>query len=302
MKCFLLVFPFLAVLANRGLGFALVPNRVVAVLPRVRVALSLSAADDNKPNTVNSIPPQLSPRKGFNVLEKSPFGQQLLVKVARWGWKFIFNRLLVELAPQDKQGAYTRTGYNINNGYLGDDVYPAESGRYHIYVGNPCPWCQRVSLAHSLYKLGDNNKVTISYAADDPTRARRGGWAFDSPDSPAVNSEEGEEGGPAKNSKNKDNVKNNVDPIWGAPDLLAVYSRLTARERLIALIDSGDQTQTQSEREEDRDRDIGFVGRCTLPLLVDTKSQTIVSNESKDIVRMLRAMSSDVDLVAAGMY
>ena len=33
----------------------------------------------------------------------------------------------------------------------------------------------------------------------------------------------------------------------------------------------------------------GYKGRCTAPLLVDTKSRTIVSNESSDIVRMLNS-------------
>ena len=95
--------------------------------------------------------PELAPvraSKGFNVLEKNPFGQQALVRLARWGWRFIFNRLLVELAPQDKEGSYTRTGYNIKNGELGDDAHPLVAGRYHLYVGNPCPWCHQIGRAH----------------------------------------------------------------------------------------------------------------------------------------------------------
>ena len=43
-----------------------------------------------------------------------------------------------------------------------------------------------------------------------------------------------------------------------------------------------------------------YRGRCTAPLLVDTRSRRLVCNESSDIVRMLNSVSlpgaSDVDL------
>ena len=190
-------------------------------------------------------------KKGINILENGiPGGQGLLVTIVKWGWGFIYNRLLVELAPQDKNGAYKRTGYNIKAGNLGDKDFPIEKDRYHIYVGNPCPWCHRVHLAHTVYRLQE--LISISSVADDPTRARRGGWYF---------SEE----------------KN--DPIWNEQDLLAVYNRCNPVE----------------ENEQ-------FIGRCTLPLLIDTKTLTIVSNESKDIVRMLRAASEGPDLASDDLH
>ena len=55
-----------------------------------------------------------------------------------------------------------------------------ESGRYHIYVGNACPWCHRVLMA--LVIRGLQEHVSITYAADDPERASRGGWVFDTPE------------------------------------------------------------------------------------------------------------------------
>jgi glutathionyl-hydroquinone reductase len=87
--------------------------------------------------------------------------------------------------------------------------------------------------------------VGITKAVDDPTRARRGGWCFDKTGSQA-------------------------DAVYGEPDLLGIYNRLTKGGK--------------------------YVGRVTLPLLVDTKTNTIVCNESKDIVRQLRAMSTTRDL------
>jgi len=55
-----------------------------------------------------------------------------------------------------------------------------ESNRYHIYVGNACPWCHRVLIA--LVVRGLQEHVSITFAADDPERASRGGWVFDTPE------------------------------------------------------------------------------------------------------------------------
>ena len=81
------------------------------------------------------------------------------------------------------------------------------------------------------------------------------------------------------------------DPIFEAKDLRQVYDLLSP----------------------------GYKGRCTAPLLVDTVSRTIVSNESSDIVRMLGtvqfsrsakgrrclyppALAADIDLVNDWVY
>ncbi len=56
----------------------------------------------------------------------------------------------------------------------------AEPGRYVVYLGNPCPWCHRVLLALILRGLLPG--IAVVKAADDPERASRGGWVFDSPD------------------------------------------------------------------------------------------------------------------------
>ena len=60
-------------------------------------------------------------------------------------------------------------------------VFPqAEPGRYVVYLGNACPWCHRVLL--TLILRGLLPSVMVVNAADDPERASRGGWVFDSPE------------------------------------------------------------------------------------------------------------------------
>lgn len=62
----------------------------------------------------------------------------------------------------------------------GSGAVQVESGRYHIYVGNACPWCHRVVLA--LIVRGLTEHISVTWAADDPERASRGGWVFNSPE------------------------------------------------------------------------------------------------------------------------
>lgn len=55
---------------------------------------------------------------------------------------------------------------------IGDPDFPAESGRYHLFIAFNCPWCHRVSLARNV--LGLQNSITMDVAfpsrteEDDP--------------------------------------------------------------------------------------------------------------------------------------
>lgn len=49
-------------------------------------------------------------------------------------------------AVQSKDGTYQRPSYSFKD-QLGSPGFPLEKGRYHLYVGNACPWCHRVLLA-----------------------------------------------------------------------------------------------------------------------------------------------------------
>lgn len=133
---------------------------------------------------------------GLRVLEWTggllPQGQ--LVKTAKFGWQTLWLTFMRELAPQSSDGNYKRPSYTFQN-RIGDPTFPPH-GRYFLYLGNPCPWCHRVAMAVALRGLTDI--ITVVKAVDDPERASRGGWVFDSP-----------------------------EPAFGAKDLRQVYDACT---------------------------------------------------------------------------
>jgi putative glutathione S-transferase len=55
----------------------------------------------------------------------------------------------------------------------GASGYPAEAGRYHLYVSLACPWAHRTLIFRKLKKLED----VISVSVVDPV-ITEGGWAF----------------------------------------------------------------------------------------------------------------------------
>ncbi len=60
----------------------------------------------------------------------------------------------------------------------GGAEFPAESGRYHLYVSSACPWAHRAIIVRKLKGLEDAIGMTIV----DPLRDARG-WKFtDQPD------------------------------------------------------------------------------------------------------------------------
>jgi hypothetical protein len=72
---------------------------------------------------------------------------------------------MTELAPQDQTGNYQRPKYSFG-GTIGSQTFPIEAGRYHIYVGNPCPVscnCTAVSLCHLVTVSFKKVKMPFSY-------------------------------------------------------------------------------------------------------------------------------------------
>ena len=108
-----------------------------------------------------------------------------------------------------------------------DAEYPAESGRYHVYISRACPWAHRVAMARRLLGLEDD----VSLSIVEPVRYEDG-WEFS---------------------------EQYPDPVYGEDYLRDIYTRA----------------------------DPNYTGRVTVPVLWDREHETIVNNESREIMRML---------------
>ncbi|KYH25683.1 hypothetical protein HAPAU_23590 [Halalkalicoccus paucihalophilus] len=147
----------------------------------------------------------------------------------------------------NEEGAFERQETTFRD-WIGEE-FPAEAGRYHLYVSYACPWAHRTLLARSLKGLED----AISVSVVDPFRDADG-WQFT----------------PEKEGCTE-------DPLYGAEYLRELYVRA----------------------------DPDVTCRVTVPVLWDTKEETIVNNESKEILRMFDTESEeqatrDVDLFLEG--
>ncbi|MFP5479465.1 MAG: glutathione S-transferase family protein [Alphaproteobacteria bacterium] len=118
-------------------------------------------------------------------------------------------------------------------GPSGEGGFPAESGRYHLYVSYACPWAHRALIFRKLKGLEPH--IDLSVVHPDMLED---GWTFAS-DFPGATG----------------------DRLYGLPYLRDIYTR--------ALPDVS--------------------GRVTVPVLWDKTRQTIVSNESSEIIRMFNA-------------
>jgi putative glutathione S-transferase len=77
-----------------------------------------------------------------------------------------------EISPS---GAFVRQEYSIRDRITADGSsgFPAEPGRYHLYVSLACPWAHRAIIVRKLLGLEE----VISMSVVDPIRDERG-WAF----------------------------------------------------------------------------------------------------------------------------
>lgn len=118
-------------------------------------------------------------------------------------------------------------------GASGEGGFPAEAGRYHLYVSYACPWAHRTLIFRALKGLGDLIDVSVVHPdmLDD-------GWTFQA-DFPGATG----------------------DKLFGLPFMRDLYIRAES----------------------------GFSGRVTVPVLWDKKRDTIVSNESSEIIRMFNS-------------
>ncbi|HEY0603746.1 MAG TPA: glutathione S-transferase family protein [Herpetosiphonaceae bacterium] len=78
-------------------------------------------------------------------------------------------------AETNTEGSFVRQPYTIRDRITADGSsgFPAEAGRYHLYVSLACPWAHRAVIVRKLLGL----ESVISLSVVDPIRDERG-WAF----------------------------------------------------------------------------------------------------------------------------
>ncbi|KAF0691591.1 Aste57867_17220 [Aphanomyces stellatus] len=131
-----------------------------------------------------------------------------------------------------KDGEFKRQVSSFRD-WIGSPRFPAEKGRYHLYVSLACPWAHRTLIVRALKGLEDVIGITVVDYLLGPN-----GWHFSSPDeTPGAT----------------------LDTLNGAKFLREIYFKAEPT----------------------------YSGRFTVPVLWDTKENTIVSNESSEIIRML---------------
>jgi len=92
-------------------------------------------------------------------------------------------------------GAFVRTASAFRDFVSSEpgSKYPAEAGRYHLYVANACPWAHRTLMVRALKGLEDVIGVSIVHPTFQPTRPGDAsddhcGWVFRDPlDDPVAN-------------------------------------------------------------------------------------------------------------------
>ena len=84
----------------------------------------------------------------------------------------------------DEKGAFVRQTSAFRNHVTvdGSSGFPAESGRYHLYVSLACPWASRAVIYRRLKGLEE----AISMTVVDPVRDERG-WRFMTDDPDPIN-------------------------------------------------------------------------------------------------------------------
>ena len=143
-------------------------------------------------------------------------------------------------------GAFKRSTAKFRNwitadgsaGPSGEGGFPAEAGRYHLYVSFACPWAHRTLIFRKLKGLED--LITISAVHPDMLGE---GWTFETDDNGATG-----------------------DTLYGLDFAREVYTKADPK----------------------------ISGRVTVPILWDKQRETIVSNESSEIIRMFNSAFNDI--------
>lgn len=163
-----------------------------------------------------------------------------VIKLGKFVWTTMWQIMMSQLAPRDKEGAYIRPESQFRN-YISaasDNIYQPTANRYRLYVGMGCPWAHRTLVTRALKGLED--AIAVSTVYPDPNG---GMWVLS-------------------------------EAELGCNTVPELYQLAKP----------------------------GYQGRSTVPILWDEETNTIVNNESAEIIEILNsqfnqsAQNPDLDL------
>ncbi len=108
-----------------------------------------------------------------------PIPPSWIVKSGRSIWTQIWQLMMSQLAPPNREGEYQRPQSEFRDRITVDGIYPPMANRYRLYVGWSCPWAHRTLVVRALKGLAGAIDITILEAD-----ANAGGWVL--PDSEAA--------------------------------------------------------------------------------------------------------------------
>ena len=150
-----------------------------------------------------------------------------IIKLGKFVWTTMWQIMMSQLAPRDKEGAYVRPESQFRN-YINteaNNIYQPAANRYRLYVGMGCPWAHRTLVTRALKGL--EQAIAISTVYPDPNG---GMWVLS-------------------------------EPELGCDTVPELYQLAQP----------------------------GYQGRATVPILWDEQTNTIVNNESAEIIEILNA-------------
>ncbi|KAI5476731.1 Glutathione S-transferase [Pseudohyphozyma bogoriensis] len=152
-----------------------------------------------------------------------------------------------------KDGEFKRQASTFRSHIGPDTEFKAEKGRYQLYVSYACPWAHRTLITRKLKGLEEFIDVSVVHPHMGAL-----GWSF----YPPIRGEDGSYPKTTGEVGPDDGIAGVVpDPLYHAKFVRELYFRA--------------------------EKDYG--GRFTVPILWDKKTETIVNNESSEIIRMFNS-------------